>query len=155
MIVFGLCLWFFFGNTLATTKIMIILGICSMLAWLENREPNFALPKEQNLGKGRKRCPECGTSTRSNTLECKKCKYSFQASEDEKRTQRPIVWPGGLNKKRKPSSGPRKASAKKKKMPVAIDTKTLVFEKGNGIAVPQLPNNSNQYRRGAVLYSEL
>jgi hypothetical protein len=77
-----------------------------MTAWLENRSPNIDESKMNDIcpGKGRKICPECKTTTRSNALECKKCNYSFAEIEELKKTQKRMVWPEGLRNPRNESS---------------------------------------------------
>ena len=116
----------------------------SMTAWLENRAPNLDAVGNTNIpGKGRKLCPECKTTTRSNTLECKKCKHSFVEGEREKKTQARIVWPEGLRNSRNESS--RRAAKIR-----VINKKRKADEKAaaGGSFVSHSPLGSKKQRKG-------
>ena len=118
-----------------------------MEAWLEGREVKPIAGKP--LGKGRKACPKCGATTRSNVLQCKKCDYSFVESQNLKKTQVAIVWPGQLNKKRKKKASKPKAAgtSPKRKKKIAKKAKPVVAE--------AVAHDTSQHVQGVTLYSEL
>ena len=119
-----------------------------MEAWLEGREPK-PIPGKP-LGKGRKSCPKCGATTRSNVLQCKKCDYSFVESQNLKKTQVSIVWPGQLNKKK------RKAKATKPKAAgTSPKRKKKSAKKAKPVVAEVVAHDTSDHVQGVTLYSEL
>lgn len=103
-----------------------------MLAWIENRERRKMKDKACWPGKGRKLCPDCKTVVRSNAEICKKCNYSFQQSELNKKLQSAIQWPEHLRRPRNESSR-RAAEARRRNRERAKNLGQKFSEQGQAL----------------------